>query len=231
VKSSISRASRFDFGTLADSYDSWYSSPAGAMYDRLEKKAVLRFLPHDGKGRSILEIGCGTGHWSAIFSRLGYQVIGIDISLNMLRKAKEKHIDNLRLVAADAHNLPFPDGRFDVVTALTTLEFVSRPEEAFREMARCTRKPGGRIILGVLNRLSRLNQQRKRKKTGTYRDAKFYSPDELREMLRVYGKSRISVSTFTPRRSSLLWLAPLYDRVARILRYKRGDFIAAVVNL
>ena len=52
----------FDFDKLADSYDNWYGSAAGQMYDRLEKKTFDSLAGDHNNGKQLLEIGCGTGH-------------------------------------------------------------------------------------------------------------------------------------------------------------------------
>jgi len=56
------RRSKVDFDVIADRYDLWYENAEGAMYDRLEKKAISKYIPRNVKGMKLLEIGCGTGH-------------------------------------------------------------------------------------------------------------------------------------------------------------------------
>ena len=73
-------SSRYDFDRIAEGYDKWYETRRGALYDRLEKKAINGFLPPSSGGKKLLEIGCGTGHWSAFFSNKGYHLTGVDIS-------------------------------------------------------------------------------------------------------------------------------------------------------
>jgi len=81
---------KYDFNKLADSYDSWYNSSVGQMYDRLEKKAFDSLLGNYNNGKQLLEIGCGTGHWSRFFSEKGFEVTGIDISEKMINTANKK---------------------------------------------------------------------------------------------------------------------------------------------
>jgi len=106
--------SRFDFDTVAEKYDGWYNTPVGAMYDKLEKRAISRYLGRDGHGKKLLEIGCGSGHWSSFFAERGFSVTGIDISEAMLQIAKGKNIPNAVFQSGDAHSLPFDDNSFDV---------------------------------------------------------------------------------------------------------------------
>lgn len=82
--------SRFDFGKIAEHYDKWYQSQRGSLYDKVEKQTLDRLLPEAGKGSKLLDIGCGTGHWSAYFARKGFDVTGVDISERMVQVARGK---------------------------------------------------------------------------------------------------------------------------------------------
>jgi len=77
----------FYTGKTAQNYEKWYSTPYGKYVDKLEKALFLR-LVKPKKGQSILDIGCGTGHFSFWFHSLGLNVVGIDISPDMLRVAR-----------------------------------------------------------------------------------------------------------------------------------------------
>src|SRR5438034_1909879 len=57
--------------------------------------------------RTILDVGIGTGRFAEYLSNSGFDVVGIDVSLSMMAKAREKGVRNL--VQADAHYLPFRD--------------------------------------------------------------------------------------------------------------------------
>jgi ubiquinone/menaquinone biosynthesis C-methylase UbiE len=62
------------------------------------------------KGTKILDIGCGTGRHSIELSKRGYEIVGIDLSESLLKRAKEKATEqNLQIVFQrhDARNLPF----------------------------------------------------------------------------------------------------------------------------
>lgn len=227
-----SKASRFDFDRVADSYDSWYADRQGAIYDRLEKKLIANFLPAKTQGKRLLEIGCGTGHWSRFFSQFDFEVTGLDISERMLNKARQKNIPNVSFHIGDGHLLPFKDSTFDLTAAITTLEFVRDAEVVIREMIRCTRKPG-RMLLGMLNGLSTVNRQRQRQSNpeNPYAAARLFSPVELREFLEPYGRAEITIGGFVPAQNWLIPLAPLIDRIARMFGGQKGAFMAAVLKL
>jgi len=217
--------SRFEFGQIAETYDRWYETPVGRVYDALEKRAVARALPGPRPGARLLDVGCGSGHWSAFFSARGFVVTGVDIAPEMIAAARGKQIPNASFRVADAHALPFDDGRFDVAAAITTLEFARDTDAVVREMARCTARPGGTILLGVLNALATVNTERKKTGAPPYADAQFFSPRELEAMLAPYGDARVTVTTFVPRRTAALSLAPLTDLVGRLLHSRRGAFL------
>ena len=91
--------------------------------------------------------------------------------------------------AADAMNLPFPDSSFDVVLSNGLLCFLKEPEKALMEMNRVL-KPGGRLVVGVLNRWSLWTLFRRIKglfKDTIYNQAHFISPPELEGLLKRAG--------------------------------------------
>lgn len=222
---------RFEFGKIASRYDAWYRTRRGAMYDRLEKRAVDSLLPSASDGGKLLEIGCGTGHFSEHFASRGFEVTGVDISKPMIALARQKNIKHSGFEVADAEHLPFEDETFDVAATITALEFVSDPARVISEMVRCVKKPGGALILGVLNRLSTYNQARKHRVGSMYASASLFSPDDLRDLLQPLGAPVVRVAGFVPRKYALIWLSPLFEWIRRLTRDQRGAFVAAKVVL
>jgi len=225
------KRSRFDFDLLADKYDSWYESAKGRMYDRLEKKAISRYLPLRVRGKKLLEVGCGTVHWSHFFSEYGFDVTGVDISERMINIARAKNIPNSSFQIADGHSLPFEDSSFDVTAAITTLEFVRDAEGVLREMVRCTRKPSGQLLIGVLNALSRLNRNRQQNPESLYSKARLFTIGQTKKLLEPYGQTYIATAGLVPKQKWFLPLSPLANTVGRLLHIPYGAFIAAEVRL
>jgi ubiquinone/menaquinone biosynthesis C-methylase UbiE len=201
------------------------------MYDRLEREAVDRLLPPAPHAGKLLEVGCGTGHWSEYFAGKGFAVTGVDVSERMIAVARQKNIAGGTFEVADAERLPFAGGSFDVAAAITALEFTPNPARVVSEMTRCVRKAGGMLILGVLNGLSAYNQSRKRRIASMYASAKLFSPADLRTLLAQSGELTILVAGFVPRWDSLVWLSPLLERLGRLTGDEHGVFLAAKVVL
>ncbi len=222
--------SGFDFGRIAERYEQWYSTRRGRLYDRSEKRAIDRLLAGVGRGK-LLEVGCGTGHWSEYFSEKGFEVTGIDISEEMINAAKARQIRGSRFEVADGANLPFDDGEFEVGAAITSLEFTRSPEGILSEMVRCVSKPGGRLIVGALNSRSSYNLKRKNRPGSAYSSAHFFSPDELYELLCQFGSVQVLIAGFVWQSDWLLRLSALYEFAGGVMHSNRGAFIAARVDL
>jgi len=170
------------FGEYAAAhYEAWYETPEGRRADELEKVVLgwlLRSFPGSG---SVLEIGCGTGHFTRWLSDEGLAAVGLDISPAMLAEART--LDGVPLVRGDARRLPFADGAFDTTALITTLEFLEQPQEALAEALRVARRG---LVLGVLNRWSVLGLQRRLAglfRPTVYDAAHFYGVGELERLL------------------------------------------------
>lgn len=169
------------FDGYAAGYDSWYTTPRGQVAWRFELELLLRMLePRSGEG--VLDAGCGTGVLARELAARGVAVTGVDVSGAMLGLAREKlQGKGVRLVHADIAALPFPDGSYDAVVCFTVLEFLPHPKETLQEMWRVL-KPGGRLVLGVLNRLSVWALRRRGR--GVFAHARFYTLWEMRRLIK-----------------------------------------------
>ena len=177
---------RFDFGTLAQGYDRWYEAANGKAHDHQQQAAVRQVLPFPAPNARLLDVGSGTGHWSRFYASLGFNVIGVDLSRQMIEQACSHERRHCLFGIADAYSLPFGDAAFDVVSAMTVVEFVPSAEAIVAEMFRCVREDGA-VVVGTLNRLARLNRNRVDDGKKPYSSARLYSPAELRDLLAPYG--------------------------------------------
>jgi len=119
-----------------------FTTPCAA---RLVKRAGVR------PGQYVLDAACGTGVVSITAARLGARVTGLDLTPELLERARE----NARIAGVevdwhegDVENLPFGDATFDVVLSEFGHIFAPRPEVAIGEMLRVL-KPGGTIAFST----------------------------------------------------------------------------------
>jgi ubiquinone/menaquinone biosynthesis C-methylase UbiE len=109
----------------------------------------LLLLADTEPGARALDVGTGTGALAGVAAELtaGRQVVGIDVSPAMLEVAHRSHAD-VGFVAAQAIDLPFRDGRFDIVAGNFVLHHFPRPSTALFDMLRVLRS-GGRLALST----------------------------------------------------------------------------------
>lgn len=137
---SVQRAYRF--------YAPIYDYAFGKIVNEGRRRAVAR-LPQKA-GDRIMEVGVGTG-LSLPFYEKHVEVHGIDVSPEMLEKARERFLrpefpQVRELRNMDAHKLEYPDNHFDATVAMYVISVVPDPEAVMREMFRVTR-PGGPVLV------------------------------------------------------------------------------------
>lgn len=106
------------------------------------------------KPKSILEIGCGTGNYTKILHRKGYEMTGLDISENMVKVARKKC--TCKFVVGDMRNVSLSD-RFDACIALfAVMGYVTENSEIEIALNNIHRhlKPNGLFIFDVWNGLA-----------------------------------------------------------------------------
>jgi ubiquinone/menaquinone biosynthesis C-methylase UbiE len=164
------------FDRFPAEYDDWFTRHSDEYAAELE--TLKRLIPHKGEG---LEIGIGSGKFA---EPLGIQT-GIDPSYHMIQRAKNFDF-HLALGVAEA--LPFADAQFDFVLMVTTICFVDDIDQAFAEASRVL-KPGGDAIIGFVDKDSALGRRYQEKKQSSrfYREADFYSSDEVCRHLETAG--------------------------------------------
>lgn len=223
------------FGPLADRYDEWCETLLGRMVDRLEKETIFD-LARIRAGTCCLDVGCGTGNYTLELAVRGVRTVGADPSPEMLRVAKAKAecagLD-IHLVQAPAEGLPFSTGAFDLVIAVTTLEFVSDQRAAAEEMLRVVR-PGGQLVVGVLTRWSLWALVRRVEGAlapSIYNSARFLSGREVRALLRSAGGDalRTRAAVFIPpvQWSMVLRAATVAEAIGRRAALPGAAFLAA----
>lgn len=157
-------------------YEQWFEEHRPAYVSEL--LAVRSFLPIEGRG---LEIGVGTGRFAG---PLGVSV-GLDPSDAMLARAAARGIETVK---GTAEALPFTDESFDYALVVTTICFVDSADQMVGEAHRVLR-PAGILVIGFVDRESALGRSylEHQAESGFYRDAAFFSTDEVRALLEAEG--------------------------------------------
>ncbi len=141
------------FGSdYADSYDALYADKDyGAECDLVEEI----FRGTDRPVRSLLDLGCGTGRHSVELARRGYQVVGVDLSENMLERARRRAIGTaaagMTFLRGDIQTIIL-DRRFDAVLSMFAVVGYQITDVAIRSTLANVRRhlePGGVFIFDV----------------------------------------------------------------------------------
>lgn len=123
---------------------------AAAQRGLLRLPGRLEFLTSSlppAPGR-VLDVGCAGGYVSALLTRLGYRVTGIELNARMAAQARRTGIEVLEHDLEEP--LPLPDDSFDGVHACEIIEHLFDTEGFLREMHRVLR-PGGVLVVSTPN--------------------------------------------------------------------------------
>jgi ubiquinone/menaquinone biosynthesis C-methylase UbiE len=123
---------------------------------RSQKRIVIDMLAGT-KGR-LLEIGCGPAVMTPELLAMGFQVHGIDVSQEMVKRAGERMAGHplerrCQFAVGDVERLQFAGGTFNAIVCMGVLEYLPRYGRALGEMCRVL-APGGVAVLTVPNRAS-----------------------------------------------------------------------------
>jgi SAM-dependent methyltransferase len=129
-------------------------SPIDPEEFRREYERFQRILPKRTPLR-VLDIGCGTGTWSMLWTARGCEVTGVDFDADFVNKAKLRPelagAATFKGIVADATKLPHDIGDFDVVSLNSLLEHVPDWGAVISEAVRML-APGGVLLLHTTNR-------------------------------------------------------------------------------
>jgi SAM-dependent methyltransferase len=127
-----------------------WESAAGKLRWARRRKMLSSHL---GPGMTVLELGCGTGHFTSELARSGADIIAIDVSPELLEIAKANcSASNVRYEIENAYELSYPDAAFDSVVGSSVLHHLEI-EQGLREIYRVL-KAGGTIYFTEPNMLN-----------------------------------------------------------------------------
>jgi len=140
------------YESLACSYDALtHDIPYENMLHYME--ALLQ--RHDVHPETVLDLACGTGSMSVLLAKRGYQVLGVDISEDMLSmafdKASELEENRPYFVCQSMVSLRLPMPVDWVACCLDSMNYVTNPEDCRRALQRVFRalRPGGALIFDI----------------------------------------------------------------------------------
>jgi ubiquinone/menaquinone biosynthesis C-methylase UbiE/DNA-binding transcriptional ArsR family regulator len=129
--------------------ENWDRIRALHVDDAEVEKRLLTLLPPARVAGGLLDIGTGTGRVLEVFGKRGVKVVGVDMSLDMLRVARanlaKAGLAEAHVRQADMYRLPFETGEFAAVVFHQVLHFADDPAAAIVEAARVL-APGGRMV-------------------------------------------------------------------------------------
>ena len=133
----IDGGNSFDWGRTARLYANSLNIYPDDFFETLNSLGVGR------DGQKILDIGTGTGILPLNMAKYGGEYVGADLSAEMTEQAETAcaGIPNVKFLTADAHDLPFENGSFDVVTALQCWVYFDK-SRLIPELSRVIRRSG-----------------------------------------------------------------------------------------
>jgi ubiquinone/menaquinone biosynthesis C-methylase UbiE len=138
---------RLDNRSYYDDFAGWYENDRHLPYHRMLDDLEVELVERYAAGKSLLEVGCGTGLILARTARIARRAVGIDLSGGMLARARQRGLD---VMQASATELPIATASVDVAYSFKVLAHIPDIQGALREMARVVR-PGGWVLAEFYN--------------------------------------------------------------------------------
>ncbi len=127
---------------MAERFDAMrFSGPIGRLIASTQEQVIAAFL-EPVAGRTVLDVGTGTGRAAIALGRRGAVVTGVDASAEMLAVARRRAADAgvpVTFAREDAHRLPFADRSFDAVICLRVLMHTPDWRQSLSELCRAAR--------------------------------------------------------------------------------------------
>ena len=136
------------FNDIAPSYDKLNHIMSFGI-DRSWRRKAVRAIADQPEVRRVLDVATGTGDFAiAIAKKLpaGSEIVGVDLSEQMLEIGRQKVQGNIALQQGDVEHLDFEDGSFDRVSVAFGVRNFEHLEQGLSEMYRVLR-PGGKLVI------------------------------------------------------------------------------------
>ena len=140
----ISEVAFFDGHGAVDAYDVFAPDTNMRIIDAVVR--LGRFSP----GARIVDLGCGSGAFTALLQARGFQAVGLDLSPKLISIARQKY-PSVEFLEGDVERLPFSDASFDGVLLSGIVHHLPDPSRCAAEVHRIL-KPGGHFVAFDPNR-------------------------------------------------------------------------------
>ena len=131
-----------------------FGNAGGRLINDWEKTILLEMIDGHPKNQPIVEVAAGTGRFSLMLARMGYQVIAFDHSMEMLlqiqAQAEEEEL-GITCIRGDAFQMPFADDAFPTVFSMRFVWHYKAMHDAISELARVARNY---VVFDLINRFS-----------------------------------------------------------------------------
>lgn len=136
------------FNDIASSYDKLNHIMSFGI-DRSWRRKAVRAIADQPEVRRVLDVATGTGDFAIAIAKelpADSEIVGVDLSEQMLEIGKQKVQGNIALRQGDVEHLDFEDGSFDRVSVAFGIRNFEHLERGLSEMCRVLR-PGGKLVV------------------------------------------------------------------------------------
>jgi ubiquinone/menaquinone biosynthesis C-methylase UbiE len=189
--------------------------------EKNQTESQIQFLKKHLKPEGyILDIACGTGRHSIPLSKQGYCMVGLDVSVNLLRIAKQ-HIDQFQVVKGDMRFLPFKADVFAAAVSMdTSFGYLPSQKDDVQSLADCRRvvRKGGILIVDLFNREKLIAKYKEKNQSVQWKEYHSFSLLQKRT-ISADGNLLCDLWTIKDKASGRLLI---FDHVVRL--YERSEF-------
>lgn len=139
---------RFDEGPSSYGTLPGYGSLGVKVQADMEREVILKIINSLRFNRGI-DVGCGPGRYLT-FAAKKHDVVGLDISVNMARSAKQ-NVRKTDVVLADMEHIPFRDGSFELLYSIRVMKYLRNQAKFLREAQRVCSTTGCVLLYDIWN--------------------------------------------------------------------------------
>lgn len=195
--------------------------------DAHQTEQQIEFLRrHLEKGGYILDVACGTGRHTILLNEMGFDMVGFDASVKLLKIAKQR-LRHIQLVRGDMRFLPFKPAAFSAAISMdTSLGYLPSEEEDVESLAEIKRvlKPKSKFIIDVFNRAHFIAKYRERRSSVTHKEYPSFFLDQ-KQTLSESGDRRFDRWEVHDRQSGQV---KVFEHSVRL--YERGQLERLLIN-